>query len=75
MTNLRLRDESENDAPATLLFPGVKRRPVRPSVRSERPTADSIRLVEDAMRDAQTKFDRLRRMLGYTDGDDRPRAA
>lgn len=74
MTKLRLRDDRETDAPATLLFPGVKR-PVRRASREKLPTAESIRLVEDAMRDAQTKFDRLREMLGYTGNDDRPRAA
>ncbi|MFM9994991.1 MAG: hypothetical protein ACKVU4_04230 [Phycisphaerales bacterium] len=75
MTNLRFHDDREGDAPATLLFPGVKRAVRAGATRDRLPTADSIRMVEDAMRDAQTKFDRLRQMLGYTGGDDRPRAA
>lgn len=64
----------DDDQP-NLLFPGVKRAPVRETTQPTPPTTDAIRMVEDAMRDAQTKFDRLRRMLGYTDGGDRPRAA
>ncbi len=74
MPRLKLHTQ-EDDAP-TLLFPGVKRKPVRATGRTTAPTAESIRLVEDAMKDAELKFDRLRRMLGYTDdGHDRPRAA
>jgi hypothetical protein len=74
MPKPRLHIDDE-DAP-TLLFPGVKRPPVRRSRRAEAPTPDSIRNVENAMRDAELKFDRLRKMLGYTDRDnDRPRAA
>lgn len=68
------RGDDERDS---IPFPGLKRRPVRRSDSDETPpTTDAIRRVEDAMHDAQLKFDRLRRMLGYTDaGDDRPRAA
>ncbi len=72
----KLRLHTDEDEARTLLFPGVKRSPVRASRRTADPTTDSIRKVEDAMRDAELKFDRLRKMLGYTDGpNDRPRAA
>jgi hypothetical protein len=72
----KLKRHSDEDGGDSLLFPGVKRRPVREAPNDEAPPADAVRMVEDAMRDAQFKFDRLRRMLGYDiDGDDRPRAA
>ena len=71
----KLRYHAHDDDPDTLLFPGVKRAPVRETTKPQPPTTDAIRMVEDAMHDAQMKFDRLRKMLGYTDDDDRPRAA
>lgn len=71
----RLKFHADQEPPESLPFPGVRsQRPVRETRSTEQPTPDAIRMVEDAMRDAQRKFDRLREMLGYGDTD-RPRAA
>ncbi len=80
MLRLTVHLEDETEAPESLPFPTLTDRRVSPpppgrGTAPYRRAEDAVRRVEDAMHDAQLKFDRLRQMLGYDDDDDRPRAA
>ncbi len=78
---LRLtRDESNDEIPDTYAFPVDEARAIATRVESgpaaDRGACDAARIVEDALRNVELKFERLRAIMGYGDEDpDRPRAA
>jgi hypothetical protein len=72
----------DDDAPETFLFPVAEARAMAtrveqaPAQPGDRGACDAARRVEDALRDVELKFERLRDLMGYGEPDpDRPRAA
>jgi len=79
---LRLTDDQYQDqTPDSYLFPADAARMLGNKVAdrkstSDRGSCDAARQVEAAMREVERRFERLRNLAGYIDGDpDRPRAA
>lgn len=76
---LRLNRDDYDDIPETYPFPVDEARAIATRVEgpsTDRGACDAARIVEDALRNVELKFDRLRDIMGYGDDDpDRPRAA
>jgi hypothetical protein len=77
---LRLTRDEFEDLPETYPFPIEEARAISTRVEAGQETdggaCDAARRVEDALRNVELNFERLRELMGYIGGDpDRPRAA
>jgi hypothetical protein len=77
---LRLTRDDNEDIPDTFLFPVDEARAMATRIQeapaTDRGACEAALRVEDALRNVELKFERLRELMGYIDEDpDRPRAA
>jgi hypothetical protein len=77
---LRLTRDDYDDLPESYPFPVDEARAIATRVagaqEADRGSCDAARRVEDALRDVELNFERLRDLMGYIEDDpDRPRAA